>query len=161
MFRNYLIIAWRNIRKYTSFSFINIFGLAIGLTCCLLIVLFVRDELSFDRHHEYADRIYRIGIQGVVGDQDVSGVRTSSLMARTMLAEYPEVQNATRLHHTPNMLVRYGEKVFNENHFMWVDSNFFDLFSIPLIYGDPATALKEDHTVVMSLEVAQKFFNDP
>jgi putative ABC transport system permease protein len=161
MLEQYIKVALRNLWRGKGYTFINISGLAIGLTCCILIVLFVRDELSYERHHEHAERIYRIGIQGVVGDQDVSGVRTSSLMARTMLAEYPEVQNATRLHHTPNMLVRYGEKVFNETHFMWVDSNFFDLFSIPLIYGDPATALKEDHTVVMTLEVAQKFFNDP
>jgi len=77
MLENYIKVALRNLWRGKGYTFINIFGLAIGLTCCLLIVLFVRDELSYDRHHKYADRIYRIGIQGVVGDQDVSGVRTS------------------------------------------------------------------------------------
>jgi putative ABC transport system permease protein len=161
MFRNYLKIAFRNLWRQKGYSFINISGLTIGLVCTLLIILYVMDELSFDRHFENADRIYRVGVRGVIGDQNIDGVQTSSLMAKTLVDEYPEVEYATRLYHTPNMLVRYGEKVFNETHFMWVDSNFFDVFSIPLVYGDPATALQKDHTVVMTLETARKYFDNP
>ncbi|UCF62850.1 MAG: ABC transporter permease [bacterium] len=161
MFKNYLKVTFRNLWFQKGYTLINVSGLAIGLLCCLLIVMYVLDELSYDKHFLNSERIYRVGVRGVVGDQDISGVQTSSLMAHTLIDEYPEVLNATRLHHTPNMLVRYGEKVFNETRFMWVDSNFFDVFSIPLVYGDPATALSKDHTVAMTLEVAKKYFDDP
>jgi len=161
MYKNYLKVTFRNLWIQKGYTLINISGLAIGLLCCLLIVMYVLDELSYDRHFQNSENIYRVGVRGIVGDQDISGVQTSSLMARTLVEEYPEVLHATRLHHTPNMLVRYDEKVFNETHFMWVDSNFFDVFSIPLVYGDPATALSKDHTVVMTLDVAKKYFDDP
>jgi putative ABC transport system permease protein len=82
-------------------------------------------------------------------------------MAETLVNEYPEVELATRIQHTPNMLVRYQDKVFNETRFLWVDSNFFDVFSVRMIHGDPKTALKDDHTVVMTLETARKYFENP
>ncbi|MEJ2636780.1 MAG: ABC transporter permease [Calditrichia bacterium] len=160
MFQNFLKITFRNLLRQKGYTFINIAGLAIGLACCFLILLFVLDELSYDRHYNNHDRIYRVAVRGVVGNQELNIPQTSSLMARTLAEEYPEVEHATRLQHTPNMLVRYGDRVFNETHFMWVDSNFFDVFSIPLLYGDPRTALKDDHTVVMTEETASKYFDN-
>lgn len=161
MFRNYLKIALRNLLKQKGYSLINIIGLAIGIACCFLIVLYVLDELSYDRHYDNADRIYRVAVKGMVGNQEINQAVSSALMAETLVQEYPEVLHATRLHYTPNMLVRYEDKVFNESRFLWVDSNFFDVFSIQVLYGDRKTALKDHHTVVMTLETAQKYFDNP
>ena len=97
MFRNYVKIALRNFLKHKGFSFINIFGLAIGVACCLLIVLYVLDEVSYDKHHEKADQIYRVGILGFVNNNMFHGVVTCSPMAQTLVNEYPEVTAATRL----------------------------------------------------------------
>ncbi len=161
MLLNYLKIALRNLFRQKTYTFINIFGLAIGMACFLLILLWVMDELSFDDHYQNTEQIYRVAAKGMIGNQEINQAVTSSLMAETLVEEYPEVLHATRLHHTPNMLVRYGEKVFNETHFMWVDSNFFDVFSLALLHGNPETALKDDHTVVMTEETALKYFENP
>lgn len=160
MFKNYLKIAFRNLLKQKAYSIINIVGLTIGITCCLLIVLFVLDELSYDKHREKADQIYRVAVKSRIGNQELDEAVTSDLMARTLVQEYPEVKQATRIIHTPNMLVRYEEKVFNETQFLWVDSTFFDVFSARMLYGDPKTALKDHHTVVMTEATALKYFNN-
>ena len=160
MLKNYLKIAFRNFLKQKSYSLINIAGLAIGLSCCFLILLFILDELSFDKHFENSDRIYRVAVSESIGDQEINTAETPSPLWETLVQEYPEVEHATRIQHTPNMLVRYGEKVFNETQFLWVDSTFFDVFSIKLLYGDKKTALRHHHTVVMSESVASKYFDD-
>jgi putative ABC transport system permease protein len=158
MWNNYCKIILRNLIRYKGYTFINIADLTIGITCCFLIILFVMDEMSYDKHFEKADQIYRVGVRGVVGEQEMNSARTSSMMSETLLEEYPEVIHATRMSHTPNMLVRYEEKVFNEKGFFWVDSNFFDVFSIPMIHGNPNTALEDDHTLVITEDVALKYF---
>lgn len=161
MLGNHLKIALRNLYRQKGYVMINIAGLAIGIACCFIIVLFVLDEFSFDRHFDNAERIYRVAGKGVVGNQELNTALTSSLMAETLVREYPEVTHATRVHHTPNMLVSYGEKAINETHFLWVDSSFFDVFSISLLHGDRKTALAEHHTVVLSEEAARRYFADP
>jgi putative ABC transport system permease protein len=98
MLKNYLKIAIRNFFKHKGFSFINIFGLAVGITCCLLIILYVRDEISYDKHHEKADQIYRVGLRAFVNNNEFHGVVTCSPMAKTLVDEYPEVTSATPLH---------------------------------------------------------------
>ena len=160
MLKNYLKIAFRNFLKQKSYSLINIAGLAIGLSCFFLILLFILDELSFDKHFENSDSIYRVAVRESIGDQEISTAETSSPLWEALVQEYPEVKNATRIEHTPNMLVRYEDKVFNETQFLWVDSTFFDVFSIKLLYGDKKTALKNHHTVVMSETVASKYFDN-
>ena len=161
MLKNYLIISYRNLKKSLGVSLINVFGLAVGVSCCLLIVLYVADELSFDRHWENTDRIYRVAVHSVVGTQETNTARTPSQLSRTIVDEYPEIVHATRLEHTPNMLVRYQDIVYNESNFMWVDTNFFDVFPLEVIYGDPKTALKDDHTVVLTLDNAKRYFVNP
>ncbi len=160
MWNNYFKIILRNLNRYKGYTFINIADLTIGITCCFLIILFVMDELSYDKHFDNADQIYRVGVKGVVGEQEMNSALTSSMMSETLLEEYPEVRHATRMNYTPNMLVRYEEKVFNEKGFFWVDSNFFDVFSIPIIHGNPKTALQDDHTLVLTEEVALKYFEN-
>ena len=161
MFINHTVTSFRNIIRQKGYTLINILGLAIGMASCILILIWVQDELSFDRHFPNAKNIYRVAVKGIVGEQEMNGAQTSSLMAATLVNEYPEVLSATRMQHTPNMLIRYEDRTFNENNFMWVDSNFFDIFQIPLVYGNQKTALKDDHTVVMTMTSAGKFFDDP
>ena len=161
MIVNYFMTSLRNLRKNPGISLINILGLAAGLTCCILIMLYIVDELSYDRHWPYNDRIYRIASRGLIGHQEINSVQTPTLLSRTLVQDFPEIKSATRIQHTPNMLIRFNEIVFNETHFLWVDTNFFDIFAIPLVYGDPRTALKDDHTVVMTLSNARRFFGDP
>ncbi|MBN1559773.1 ABC transporter permease [candidate division KSB1 bacterium] len=161
MIRNYLKIALRNFLKQKSYSVINITGLTIGFTCCFLIVLFVFDELSYENHHLNADNIYRVIVNSKIGDLEMNGATTPAPLAETLLSDYPEIEAVTRLVHTPNMLVQYEDKVYNESQFLWVDSTFFDVFSVRLLYGNPQTALKDHHTVVMTKETASKYFADP
>jgi len=160
MFKNYLKIALRNFLKHKGFSFINIFGLAIGVACCLLIVLFVLDEISYDQHHEKADQIYRVGIRGFVNNTLFHGVVTPAPMAQTLVNEFPEVTAATRLRNFGFPVFRYGDKVFSEEKVFWVDQAFFDIFTVPFIKGDPKTALAQPNTIVLTRSMALKYFGD-
>ena len=133
MLRSYFKITWRNIKRHRAHTLINVFGLAIGILCCFYILLYILDELSYEKHYANADRIYRVAVHGILGNQDLNTAQTPSPLSRTLKQEFPEVTAATRLQHTPNMLVRFGDRVFNETNFMWVDSNFFDVFAIPMV----------------------------
>jgi len=160
MFKNYIKIALRNFLKHKGFSFINIFGLAIGVACCLLIVLYVLDEVSYDKYHEKADQIYRVGIRGFVNNNLFHGVVTCSPMAQTLVNEYPEVTAATRLRNFGFPVFRYEDKVFSEEEVFWVDQSFFDVFTVPFIKGDPKTALAQPNTIVLTRSMALKYFGD-
>ena len=160
MLTNYLKIALRNLQKHKTYAVINMAGLAVGLAACLLIVLFVQDELSYERFHENADRIYR-----VVEDQQVEG-RVSKLattytpLAPALTTEFPTVEAAVRLYPYP-VLIRYGEaKKFQEDRFVLADSTVFDVFSFRLIRGEAGTALTEPFSVVLTASTARKYFGD-
>jgi putative ABC transport system permease protein len=160
MFRNYLKIALRNFQKHKGFSFINIFGLAFGVACCLMIVLFVLDEISFDRYHEKADQIYRVGINGYINNTSFQGVVTCAPMAETLVREYPDVTAATRLRNFGYPVFRHEDKVFSEERVFWVDQAFFDVFTVSFIKGDRKTALAEPNTIVLTRSMALKYFGD-
>ncbi len=160
MIKNYIKIALRNFVKHLGFSFINVFGLAVGIASCLLIVLFVRDELGFDKHNEKYDRIHRIGLKGFVNNSVFEGVVTPSPMAKALVAEFPEVEAATRVRNFGFPVFRYGEKVFSEERVFWVDRSFFDVFTVPFIKGDPQTALEKPLTIVLTRTMALKYFGD-
>jgi putative ABC transport system permease protein len=159
MFKNYLKIAMRNFFKHKGFSFINIFGLAVGVACCLMIVLYVFDEISYDRYHEKADQIYRVGIDGFINNIEFHGVITCSPMAKTLVREFPEIEAATRLRNFGFPVFRYEDKVFSEERVFWVDRSFFDIFTVPFIKGDPRTALTEPNTIVLTRSMALKYFS--
>jgi putative ABC transport system permease protein len=164
MIRNYFKVALRNILKHKFFSAINIFGMTIGITSCLLIILFVADELSYDKFHANADRIYQVGLHGKIGDQDIRTANTCPPMAASLVADIPEVEAATRV--APMFgrpTVKYLDKVFSEEKVFFVDSNFFQFFSFKLLVGDPVTALKEPNTLVVTESMAKKYFggDDP
>lgn len=155
MLRNYLTIALRALRKHLGYSLINVAGLAVGLAGCILIALFVWDELSYDRFHEKADRIYRVVRQG-------EDLNTSALLAPTMEDELPEVERAVRI--SPRwfdeVLVTRGNTSFYEEDFFFTDPAFFDVFSFPLIRGNPDTALERPFTVILTETMAQKYFGE-
>ena len=159
MIKNYLKIALRNLRKHKGYTFINITGLAVGLACCLLIVLFVRDELSYDRYHDNADQIYRITLDALLGEQEIHGPISPAPMAQALVSDFPEVVQATRLFtFRDETLVRYEDNRFVEERFFFGDSTFFEVFTFPFLQGDPETALVEPNTVVLTESTARKYF---
>ncbi|GGF06151.1 ABC transporter permease [Hymenobacter cavernae] len=158
MLQNYLKIALRNLWRNKAFSAINILGLAIGMATCLMIMLFVQNELSYDRYNEKADHIVRVVFRGSIQGQKIKEANVMPPVAQTLQTEYPEVQAATRIQESGTPRISYGDKSFKEGKVAMVDSNFFQVFTIPLLQGDPKTALVQPYTVVLSKAMAQKYF---
>jgi len=159
MFKNYFLIAWRNLKNSKAFSFINISGLAIGLATCLLILLYVKDELSYDRYNEKADRIYRIdGDLKFAGNHFVIAVAPEP-MGATMKRDYPEVEQTVHFRSYGGVLVRKGQQNIHEDKVVYTDSTLFSVFTLPMIQGDPVHALAEPKSVVITEKTAMKYFN--
>lgn len=159
MFKNYLLIAWRNLKNNKAFSFINIAGLAIGLATCLLILLYVTDELSYDRYNEKADRIYRIDGDVHFGGNYFNLATAPEPMAEAMKRDYPEVEQVVRFRRYEGLLVKKGQQNLHEDKVIYTDSTLFSVFTLPMIQGDPAHALVEPHSVVINERTALKYFN--
>ncbi|MCD4723423.1 MAG: ABC transporter permease [Bacteroidales bacterium] len=160
MFKNLLKYSFRSLRKHKSFVFINVIGLSIGLVCTIIIALFILYELSYDQYNENKDSIYRVILNGKLGGQEVTVTSTASIIAPTMLNEFPEVESFLRLNSRGETIIKYEEKFFTEDAFLEADSTFFSFFSIPLIRGNPKTVLAEPHYVVLSESAAEKIFGD-
>lgn len=159
MIKNYFKIAWRNLRKNKAFSFINIFGLAIGLTCFMLIAAFVLNELSYDKYPAEAKNIYRV-ILSVTGNGDVAAYPDVDVaVGEGIKNAFPEVKATTRLA-LANDFIKYNDKQFKEKQIAYVDSNFLQMFSIPLIEGNTKTALVQPNSIVISKEFAKKYFGN-
>jgi putative ABC transport system permease protein len=158
--RNFFKIAFRNLLKYKTYSIVNILGLAVGLASCIIILLFVSYELSYDRHLPDHENIYRVTTRGIVGENNFHMALTPPPMAHTLVKDFPEVKNAARLMRTENMLIRANDNtnIFIESNFYWADSTFFDVFKYKMIYGDVRTALNEPHSVVLTARLAEKVF---
>jgi len=160
MFSNYFKVAIRNIRKHKFFSFINIVGLAIGLTACLLIGLYISDELSYDKFHKDVANIYRIGLFGRLAGQEINSTTSCNPLANTLVTEVPGVEAATRIWRQGNTIFKYDDKTFMEENVFMADSNFFEFFSFVLVEGDPKTALLEPNSIVLSKTTALKYFGN-
>jgi len=159
MISNYLKVAFRNLRKYKAFTFINVAGLAIGMACCLLILLYVQDEIRYDRYHEKSDRIHRVTLHGRLAGNEVHVTSTCVPMAAALIDEFPEVETAARLYQSSRkVLIGRGEKRFNEERVFFTDSTYFDIFSHTLIKGDIKTALSKPNSLVLTEETAVKYF---
>lgn len=158
MFKNYLNIAFRKLWKNKSFSAINIIGLAIGIAICLIIMLFVNNELSYDKFNEKANRMYTVYFQGNVQGEKMNEASIMPPVAQTLKKDYPEVESATRLRDYGKPKLVYNNKSFKEDAFAFVDSNFFQVFTLPLIEGNAKTALLEPNTVVITKALAKKYF---
>ncbi|UCG61380.1 MAG: ABC transporter permease [Candidatus Zixiibacteriota bacterium] len=158
MLRNFIKVTVRNILKHKGYSAINIVGLAIGLSTFMLIMLFVLGELGYDSFHKNADRVYRIALKFHVGSSRFDVANGPAELGAAMMEDYPEVVAATRLFTADDVFVRYDDKQFREERFLWADSNVFDLFDIKLLAGDPKTALAEVNSVIITPETAEKYF---
>jgi len=158
MIKNYLKIALRNIKRQKGYSFINIVGLAVGMACCLLILFYVLYEFSYDTFHKDADRIYRVAMEFRAKDQPVKyGAVTPPPVAPAILDNFAELEDAVRITRA-NGIVKHGEKQFFEDGILYADQSFFNVFTFPLIKGDPETVLKEPYTAVLTESIAEKYF---
>ncbi len=160
MIKNYLTVALRNIKKHTFYSAINIFGLATGVAASLFILLYIVDELSYDRFQQDASAIYRIGLKGKIGGQEMETASSCPPLASAMVAEIPGVEAATRINRRDNMVFKNGDLSFTEDKVLFADSNFFQFFSFKLLKGDLATALKEPNSIVLTPDLATKYFKE-
>ena len=159
MIKNFLKTAWRNLIKNKTYSIINILGLAIGLSCFLLIAMYVIDELSFDRYNDKAGRIYRINSDIKFGGAEMHMPVTSDMMGQLLKKDYPEAEQYTRIYtFNGNKLIKKGNEYINEAKVAHVDSTFFDVFTLPAIEGNTKTALDEPNTVVLTKSAALKYF---
>ncbi|MBX3238535.1 MAG: ABC transporter permease [Chitinophagaceae bacterium] len=161
MFKNYFKIAWRNLLRNKWFSLINILGLSIGLATCLIIMLFVSNELGYDRFNKKANRIARIYFEGNVQGEKMKEPVVMAPVAQAVKKDFPEVEDATRLRShdwAPKLVV--NNKEFRFDQLVYADANFFDVFTLPFIRGDSKTALAEPNTVVLTKDVAKKYFGD-
>jgi putative ABC transport system permease protein len=162
MLRNYLRIAIRNLAKYKLISFINLFGLTVGLTCCLLILTFILHETSYDKYNRNADRIWRVNTSFNNKDGIVSLrlAATAPPVGPLLQNDFPNVQKVTQVLSAYTTPIRYEDKVFNEKGIVFADENFLGLFDVPLLKGNPQTALKDPFSILLTEEIARKYFGD-
>ncbi len=159
MIKNYFRVAIRNLRKHKFYTTINLLGLAAGVTSCLLIILYVADELSYDKFHYDAENMYSIGLHGKIAGQEIYTASSSPPLAAAMVDEIPGVEQSTRISNRDNVVFRNGEKIFSEDKVLFADSNFFQFFSFTLLEGDASTALTEPNSIVLTEKLSQKYFD--
>lgn len=160
MLANYFKVALRNLRRQKGHAFINITGLSVGIACCLLIMLYIFDEVGYDRYHEKADRIFRVVMDAQVAGDKLDDPVTAVPMARTLVDRFSEVEAASRLEQRSGVMVRYEDKSFREDRVFFADSSMFDILSIPLIHGEASRALVEPNTLVLTESTARRYFDD-
>jgi putative ABC transport system permease protein len=159
MFRNYLKIAFRNLWKNKGFSAINILGLSVGIATCLLITLYVADELSYDKYNDKASRIYRVNVDLKFGGAEQKFAVAAAPLAFTMVKEYPQIENAVRFRGYGPSVIKKGDQNIKEDRIIFADSTLFFVFTLPMISGDPKTALTEPNAVVITKSMATKYFD--
>lgn len=169
MFKNYLKIAWRNLLRKKAYSAINITGLAIGITCCILIILYVQDELSYDRYNTNFNQIYRV-VHAYRNGKDVDRnsspapedyqVWGNAPVAPALAADFPEIKKTVRFTSPNTFLLEHGDQRFQQEGFVFADSTAFDIFSWKMLAGNPEEALVAPNSVVLTKSIAQKYFGD-
>ncbi|HEX5154425.1 MAG TPA: ABC transporter permease [Parafilimonas sp.] len=162
MFRNHFKTAWRNLMKYKFISFINLFGLTIGLTCCLLILTYILNELSYDKYNKNADNIYRVTrtFYNGNGEATLKLSTVSPPFGYYFPADFPEIQKMTRLLNYGTVPLRYKDKLINEQNVYFADENLFDVFTVNIVKGNPKTVLNDPFAVMLSEEIAKKYFGN-
>jgi len=161
MIRNYLKIALRNLMKYKFISFINLFGLTVGLACCLLILTYIIHELSYDKYQPNADRVYRVTRSFNNSQTGAVSLNLSTIsppFGPLLQNDFKEIEKITRLIDFGPLPLKYEEKMFNEQATYVADENLFDFFKVDILKGNPKTALSDPYSVMLSEEIAQKYF---
>src|SRR5688500_14773643 len=154
MLKNYFKIAFRNIQRHKAFAILNIAGLAIGMACSILILLWVQDEMSYDRFHANADQLYRL----TANAGDFKAAVTPAGMAEGLQSEIPEIKAAVRISKPATHLLEAGNRKFEETRVFYADSNFLQVFSFPLIKGNATTALQSPDGILITEAMAKKYF---
>ena len=153
MIHSDMTMALRHLSRHKGYAMVNVLGLSVGMACAILIILYVRHELSYDRYHDQAGRIYRI----VFNDN----AKTPRSVGPALQADFPEVQDLLRMHPTTGTwIMKYGDRVFYERAVYWAEDSLFDFFSLPLVRGDPDQALEAPYSLVISEDTARKYFGD-
>ncbi len=158
MLKNHLKIAWRNIVKNRGIFSLNIAGLALGIASCLIIMLFVVDELSYDKFNVKSDEIFRVVFKAEIEDEDVREAVVMPPVAETLMREFPEVENATRLRRMGEPKVTYNNTIFKNSKYAWADPNFFEVFTLPIVTGEQANPLERPYTIVLTEKEAERYF---
>ena len=158
MLKSYFVVAIRNVLKHKFFAAINILGMTIGIAASLLIILYISDELSYDKFHKNADRIYQVGLHGKIGGQDIMTATTCPPLAAALVTDIPEVKSSTRLSGNGQMVFKVDKNSFTEDKTFYADSNFFEFFSFKLEEGDSKTALNQPNTIVLTERTEKKIF---
>ncbi len=159
MVKNYIKIAFRNLSKHKFYSAVNILGLTIGVTCCLLILLFVSDELGYDKHWTNSDRIYRVSGDHLFHGEPFYAAITPAPLAQALANDFPEVQSSARFRNAYGVIFNQGELVFNEPNVFFADSSIFQVFDFNLLVGNADQALTQPQTMVISSAIAEKYFD--
>jgi putative ABC transport system permease protein len=159
MIKNFIKTAFRSLLKNKGFTAINIVGLALGLATCLLIVFYVIDELSYDRYNTKADRIYRVNMDMKYGGNVASYAITPPPLAAALSSSFPEIEKTVRLIHDQGVRIKKGDEYIQEEKVVYADSELFGVFTLPMIAGDPKTALTEPYTAVITESTAKRYFN--
>jgi len=158
MFKNYLVTALRNFSRHKGYTFINLSGLAIGMACCILILLYVYDELSYDRYHENKDNLYRITWKITVAGKTSNFALCPAAPPPVFTQELPEIQTYTRLFSLGDQIITVDDQDYNETDLMLADSTFFNLFTHRFIAGNPLTALDAPSSAVITKSTAERIF---
>ena len=160
MFKNYIITAWRNMRRNKGNAVINIAGLGVGLACFVLILLYSGYEFSFEQHNPNAGRVYRIYVEHEKPDRVYRVASTPVPLVEALKKEIPEIEAFTRYQYLPNLTVKFGDNMFLERQMVAADPGVFDTLGFRLIAGDPATALQDMYAAVVTQNIARKYFGD-
>lgn len=158
MFENYFKIAIRNLKKHKFYTFINILGLSVGVAVCMIISLFVINELSYDKHFKDANQIYRIHSEIIFGGNHWNMTQAPAPMAEALPAEFPEVEYAVKFRQRGSYLVKKVDQNIKENNVIWAGKDFFNVFGTPLLEGNPEGVLAEPNTMAISKSIAEKYF---
>jgi putative ABC transport system permease protein len=159
MIENYVKTASRNMLRHRGYSFITIAGLAIGMACSFLILMWAQDELGYDRFNENINDLYRVAIEDHDNNEVVHIAVTPAPLAPTLKDEFPEIRRATRFANG-QMVMKYEDKVFDESGVVYADADLLEMFTFPLAEGDPASALSDPHSIIVTEEMSEKYFGD-
>jgi putative ABC transport system permease protein len=158
MLKNHIKTALRHILKHFGYSTLNILGLTIGITSALFLIIYVSDEVSYDRFHEKADRIYRVSSKITEPDDQFTWIVAQIPFGPQVVQDYPEVESFVRFINMPRALYKFEDKEFNEENFFYVDSTLFDIFTYEVVRGDIKTALTEPGKIILTEKIAEKYF---
>ncbi|MCP4726520.1 MAG: FtsX-like permease family protein [bacterium] len=160
MFKNYLKIGFRNIKRHKGYSFINISGLAIGMTCSFILLTYIFSEFKYDSFHEKAENVYRLGVRSLMSGDEFTWFSTNFVIGETLKNDYPEVVDFFRFRYMARQAIKYRENNFYENRILLADNSIFNVLTLPFKHGSPETALEAPLTVVITEDMAQKYFGD-